>query len=75
MESAEKHSRSRGSVVDRTAVWKGRIEDAPGDFAYWQQQPYELRLAALESIRQEYHGWQNDAQPRLQRVCQIIEQT
>jgi len=28
------------------------------DFAYWQTQPYHVRLATLEQIRQEYHpGW------------------
>ena len=27
------------------------IRDQKSDFAYWQTQPYELRLAALEQIR------------------------
>ena len=38
------------------------------DFAYWQTQPYEARLAALEEIRRDYHRWRYGAEPRLQRV-------
>jgi len=75
MDNEQDHFHLPGHVMDRSAVWKGRIEETPSDLEYWQQQPYELRLAALESIRQEYHGWHDDAQPRLQRVCQITEQT
>ncbi len=54
---------------------KVSLKQQPTDFAYWQSQPYLLRLAALEEIRQEYHGWQNDTQPRLQRVYRIISKT
>jgi hypothetical protein len=25
------------------------------DFAYWQTQPYQVRLATLEQIRREFH--------------------
>lgn len=43
------------------------------DFAYWQSQPYPVRLAALEQIRQEYHRWRYGAEPRLQRVYSIVK--
>jgi hypothetical protein len=43
------------------------------DFAYWQTQPYQVRLAALEQIRQEYHRWRYGAEPRLQRVYTIVK--
>ena len=43
------------------------------DFAYWQTQPYQVRLAALEEIRQEYHRWKYGAEPRLQRVYTIAQ--
>ena len=43
------------------------------DFAYWQAQPFEARLAALEQIRQEYHRWKYGAEPRLQRVFTIVK--
>jgi hypothetical protein len=45
-------------------VHKFRLEEQPTDFAYWQTQSYEARLLALEQIRQEYHRWHNDPQPR-----------
>lgn len=48
------------------------IKNQPNDFAYWQTKTYEERLTALEEIRQEYHGWKNDTEPRLQRVYKII---
>jgi hypothetical protein len=45
----------------------------PTDFAYWQLQPYQARLAALEAIRQEYHRGRDDPAPGLQRLCKIVK--
>ena len=50
-----------------------KLHEQKNDFEYWQSQPYEARLAALEQIRQEYHDWKLNAQPRLQRVYSIIK--
>jgi hypothetical protein len=50
-----------------------KLQDQKGDFEYWQSQPYQARLAALEQIRQEYHRWRNDAQPGFQRVYTIVK--
>ena len=52
---------------------KINIKHQSSDFAYWQSQDYEARLAALEEIRREYHGWQNDTRSRLQRVYTIVK--
>lgn len=52
---------------------RANIAEQPSDFAYWQTQSYEARLAALEQIRREYHGWRYGAEPRLQRVCAIVK--
>ncbi len=52
---------------------KMKLDEQPSDFAYWQTQSYEARLAALEQIRQEYHRWQHDSQPRLQRFYRIVK--
>jgi len=52
---------------------KLRIDEQKTDFAYWQTQPYQLRLAALELIRQEFHRWKYGAEPRLQRVHTITK--
>lgn len=38
-------------------VTKSNLRDRKSDFAFWQSQPYLLRLAAIKEIRQEYHRW------------------
>ncbi|MDQ3584795.1 MAG: hypothetical protein M3407_03385 [Acidobacteriota bacterium] len=52
---------------------KVHLRQQKSDFAFWQSQPYEARLAALEEIRQEYHLWRYSAEPRLQRVYSIVK--
>ena len=52
---------------------KVSIHSQKSNFAYWQTQPYQVRLAALEEIRQEYHRWRYGAEPRLQKVCTIVK--
>ncbi len=54
-------------------VKKYRLGEQPADFAYWQTQPYAVRLAALEQIRQEYIAWKYGANPGFQRVCTIVK--
>lgn len=54
-------------------VTKVKVEEQPNDFAYWQSQPYQARLAALEQIRREYHQWKYGAESRIQRVYSIIK--
>jgi hypothetical protein len=49
------------------------IHQQKSDFAYWQLQPLQTRLATLEQIRQEYHQWRYGAQPRFQRVHSIVK--
>jgi hypothetical protein len=46
-----------------------RKNKAQTDFAFWQAQPFEKRLAALEQIRSEVH---NGTKQRLQRVYKIV---
>mgnify|MGYP005864279951 CR=1 FL=1 len=43
---------------------KVNLRSQKSDFGYWQAQPYPVRLAALEEIRQEYHRWRYGAEPR-----------
>jgi len=52
---------------------KVNLHDRNSDFAYWQSLPYEVRLEALERIRQEYHHWKYGAEPRFQRVYTIVK--
>ncbi|NER82606.1 MAG: hypothetical protein F6K42_24210 [Leptolyngbya sp. SIO1D8] len=43
------------------------------DAAYWRTQPYTMRLAALESIRQEFIYWKYGTQPGFQRVYTVVK--
>ena len=57
------------------SVNKIKVSQQTSDFAYWQTQPYEVRLITLEQIRQEYHRWKYGTEPRLQRVYSITKRT
>lgn len=52
---------------------KVSLKSQPNDFSYWESQSYTARLAALEAIRREYHGWHDDARPGLQRVLTVVK--
>ncbi|PEN05246.1 hypothetical protein CRI93_13465 [Longimonas halophila] len=51
------------------------LRKSSSDAAYWRAQPPEARWQAVEEIRREYHGWSQDAPPRLRRVCRIVKRT
>lgn len=51
---------------------KVRISEQGSDVAYWLSQPPGARLAALEEIRREYHGWIYGTEPQFQRVITIL---
>ena len=54
-------------------VTKISLKQKSSDFQYWQQQTPQKRLETLEQIRQEYHQYKYNAQPRLQRIYTIIK--
>ena len=56
-------------------VHKHRLGEEPSDAVFWRSKSPEERLAAVEQIRMEYHQWQLDAEPRLQRVLKVTRQT
>jgi hypothetical protein len=60
--------------MDKTAIKILKIDEVKSDFAFWQTRPFEERLAALESIRNDYIKWAYDIQPGFQRVYRIVEQ-
>ena len=62
----------RTSGVKKSCT-KVSIREQKSDFAYWQPQPYQVRLATLEQIRQEFHQWKYGAEPRLQGVHSIAK--
>ncbi len=53
---------------------KVHLKSKKTDLSYWRSQPYESRLKALEQIRQEFHQYKYNAEPRLQRVYTLIKQ-
>ncbi len=54
-------------------VTKLNLRQRRSDFAYWQTQPYEARLATLEQIRREYHLWKYGSEPKFETVCRIVK--
>lgn len=55
-------------------VQKFSQKQQPSDANYWRKQSPEKCLEALEQIRQEYHQFKYNAQPRLQRIYRIVKQ-
>jgi hypothetical protein len=60
--------------MDKTVCKIVTFDEAQSDFSYWQSRPYEERLAALESIRNDYIKWAYDIRPGFQKVYRIVKQ-
>jgi hypothetical protein len=54
--------------MDKTVIRKIKLENLKSDFEFWQKQPITSRLAALQTIREEYIGWKYDNRQGFQRV-------
>ena len=50
-----------------------RMGEEPPDWEYWLSRPPAERLAAIESLRAQYHGWKDGALPRLPRVLRVVQ--
>jgi hypothetical protein len=61
------------SKMDKTFVRKGKLKEQGNDFEFWQTQPYEVRLATVEQIRQEYNIWKYGSEQGFQRVYRVIK--
>jgi len=59
--------------LDRTFVKKGKLKQQGNDFLYWQTQPYLVRLAVMEEIRNEYNRWKYGTEQGFQRVYRIVK--
>ncbi|OIN97307.1 MAG: hypothetical protein AUJ21_00575 [Anaerolineae bacterium CG1_02_58_13] len=57
----------------RKIVTKIKMSGQKNDAEYWRAQPPSARLAALEEIVREYHGWKVGEEPRMQKVFRIIK--
>ena len=53
-------------------VKKIDLKDHQTDFKFWLGKTELERLEAIEYLRSQYIKFKNDVQPRLQRVCTII---
>jgi hypothetical protein len=51
------------------------LKDRNTDFDFWKTQSEVSRLQALELLRQQYINFNQNVQPRLQRVYRIINKT
>ncbi len=54
---------------------KFRIGEEPKEIEFWLTQSPVARVAAVEEIRREHHGWEHGAEPRLQRVFSIVKRS
>jgi len=63
----------RSVPVIKKHIVRTAIEAQGSDFAFWQTQPHQARLAALEEIRQEYNRWRYGARQRFQRVYRLVK--
>lgn len=61
------------ATFDFTAIRRVHRDRVPPDAEFWRTRPPEERVAALVSIRREYHGWADDARPDVQRVCRRVK--
>jgi hypothetical protein len=61
--------------LDKKSVQKFELGQEPKDVIFWRSQPYALRLAALEDIRQAYILWKYGTEQGFQRVYRVVERT
>lgn len=50
------------------------IRSRETDYSYWRNQSDISRLQTIELLRQQYINFNKNVQPRLQRVCRIVNQ-
>ena len=48
------------------------IKDKQTDYEFWQSRTFLERIEAVELLRLQFMNFNKDVQPRLQRVCSII---
>jgi len=64
-----------GGMAIAKVVQVRRMSDVDNSRQFWMTQPAADRFAAIEEIRAEVHGWTDETQPRLQRVCRVLRGT
>ena len=61
--------------VDKSAFRIVDLNSHENDFKYWQTQPIEKRLEALEALRIQFIIWKYGVEQGFQRVYRITELT
>jgi len=51
-----------------------KLKEKHSDYQFWQTKDFKARLEAIELLRSQFIKFRKDVQPRLQRVCRIINQ-
>ncbi|MGI9016458.1 MAG: hypothetical protein ACR2HR_05005 [Euzebya sp.] len=62
-----------GSMV--RVVRRRQLTDPDDSRDYWLSVDPAERLAMVQELRAEYHGWDDAAGPRLQRVHRVLRRT
>ena len=64
-------------TIERVLKVTDRLTQAAEDLSYWRSRTAQERLAAVESLRVLHEGFADnpDAQPRLQRVCRVVQRS
>jgi Arc/MetJ family transcription regulator len=50
------------------------LQQKQSDYDFWLTKSVKERLEAIELLRSHYIKFRKDVQPRLQKVCRIINQ-
>lgn len=56
-------------------VARRRLDEPDDSLGYWRSRPVVERLAQVQALRAEYHGWDDAAGPRLQRVHRVLHRS
>jgi hypothetical protein len=52
-----------------------RADEPDQPWRYWLTRPAEERIAMVEELRREHHGWTHGLEPRLQRVHRVLRRS
>ena len=61
----------KNSVVKELQIRS--LFEKQSDYEFWKEQPFQKRLEALETLRQQYILWKYGTKQRFQRVYKIIK--
>lgn len=59
--------------MDKTRAVVVKKGKEPNDLLYWLSRPAFERILMVEQLRADFHSWNYESIPRLQRVYRIIK--